>query len=267
MILEQDISGRQELGNRYRQEDDYAFCEFIDEDGTGGLLMVLADGMGGHQAGQEASACAVRGAIEGFLSSKGAVVKRLAEALYAANDAIKMRIEACPDDRGMGTTLVVYCLTRCGLDYVSVGDSKLYHLRSGSLRRLNQDQTMASYFDGLAASGKMSLEEAQNHPERKSLSMALQGAPLSIEDCSLTPLALEAGDMIFAASDGIATLSDASIGEILMRNRDKMASSALIDLLDAVLAVGRRNQDNATVTLVKLSADWQDSLSLGYAAK
>ena len=136
---------------------------------------------------------------------------RLDEALKLANAAIGRCVEENPALNGMGCTLIGAAFGPAGVEWVSVGDSPLFLVRQGEIVLLNEDHSLAPEIDKLAAAGKMSWEDAQADPRRHFLRSALTGAEIDLIDRSRRPLALEPGDVVILASDGIHTLSQPDI--------------------------------------------------------
>jgi protein phosphatase len=220
----------------------------------GALLAVLADGMGGHVGGALASGLACRFFHVGFARSEGDdVPARLAEALALADAAIAARTAEDRKLRGMGCTLVGIAL-RPGpdrLEWVSVGDSPLYLVRrSGAILRLNEDHSLAPEIDRLAETGALTWEEARVHPQRHVLRSALTGTEIEMIDRSRQPLALEPGDSVVLASDGIHTLPEADIARLTAAAATPDAAAR--SLLAAVEAAGAPYQDNTTVVVVRV---------------
>jgi PPM family protein phosphatase len=253
MIAEKNFAGRQSRGARDLQEDAYAFSEIIDPAGDhSGILMVIADGMGGHKAGERASEVALKSFIVAFHGASGTVAKRLNKALTAANDAIAGELEREPELEGMGTTLVGAAVTSAGVEWISVGDSPLYLSRGQSLTRLNEDHSLRPLLREMAEQGKIrALETAKS---RNVLRAALAGGEIALIDRSPKPVPLQADDLILAATDGIQTLSDDMIAEICAREAAADASVLAIRLIDAVLDAGVLKQDNTTVAVVRPGA-------------
>ena len=136
MLAEKDFAGRQSRGMRPSQEDSYAFSEIIDPAGRAiGLLVVLADGMGGHTAGERASELAVKNCTAEFHQDNGEILHRLGRGLTAANASIAAEMEHNLALDGMGTTLLAAAMTDAGLEWISVGDSPLYLWRDRHLNR------------------------------------------------------------------------------------------------------------------------------------
>jgi protein phosphatase len=220
---------------------------------AGGLAAVLADGMGGHAGGAVASEAASTRFLEAFSAASGDQHGRLAEALDLANAAIADRAACRQDLRGMGCTLVGAAFGPASLDWISVGDSPLYLVRGGGIVRLNQDHSLAPEIDRLVASGRMSEDRGRIDPRRHVLRSALMGSEIELIDRSQTPLALEAGDVVILASDGIHTISEPEIARVAAAAATPDAAAGA--LIAAVAAAGDPHQDNTTVVVVRVSQD------------
>lgn len=250
MIPGRQFAAGQIQGSRPYQEDYFGFASTLHESDyrPSGLLMVLADGMGGHAGGDHASSVAVECFIETYEKGKGDEVERLEAGLKLANDKIRADIEADENLEGMGCTLVAVAFTEDGMVWVSVGDSPLWLYRDGKLRKLNADHSMAPLIAREVENGKMSAEEAAVHPQRNALRSALVGEEIPLVDLRETPLRLRDGDKIVLASDGVETLSHDELCSILSEELDAHRLSQ--NILKAVEAKARRGQDNATVMVV-----------------
>ena len=219
------------------------------------LAAVLADGMGGHAGGALASGLACKFFLHGFTSSSGDIPARLQEALELANDAIAKEVAENPALSGMGCTLVGAAFGTSGLEWVSVGDSPLFLVREGEIVLLNEDHSLAPEIDKLAAAGRMSWEEAKADPRRHFLRSALTGHDIDLLDRSRRPLALQPGDVVIIASDGIHTLGHAEILSVAQDSEAGSAEDLAEALLAAVAAAGDAYQDNTTVVVVRGSGD------------
>jgi serine/threonine protein phosphatase PrpC len=236
-------------GRRALQED--AVIGHV-EDGAAEGLIALADGCGGHARGDLASNIAAEVALRAFRRSEGTVPARLREAAEAANLAVYAKAQTAPDLEGMSTTLLLAHVDGPEIHWVSVGDSPLYLLRAGRLERLNATHSLARHLDILVDMGEMAPEEAAGHPARATLTSALGGAEIEEIDCPEEPVEAGPGDVLMAASDGLLTLPERAIAQLLS---DGEASAAtLVDrLLDAVAEAGADEQDNTSVAVVRLS--------------
>jgi serine/threonine protein phosphatase PrpC len=238
---------RASQGARSYQEDAASVVE-----GAGGLTAVLADGMGGHAGGALASNLACKFFLHAFATAQGTTPEKLSESLDLANAAIAHEVHDNPSLNGMGCTLVGVVFGADGVEWVSVGDSPLFLLRKGEIVVLNEDHSLAPEIDKLAAMGKISWEAARNDHRRHFLRSALTGGEMELIDRSHRPLALQPGDTVLLASDGIHTLSHADIAKVVSANSDPAAAAAA--LLSAVEAAGDTAQDNTTVIVVQAGA-------------
>jgi serine/threonine protein phosphatase PrpC len=237
---------RASQGARSYQED-----AALVREGGGGLIAILADGMGGHAGGAVASDVATTSFLEGYLAAGGDARVCLAEALASANAAIRDAAIARPALRGMGCTLVGLAFTAASVDWISVGDSPLYLLRHGEISRLNEDHSLAPEIDRWAELGHISWAAAQADPSRHVLRSALTGSTIEMIDRPRAPLPLKPADTIILASDGIHSLSEADIARIVTAGAT--ADAAAEALLTAVAAVDDPHQDNTTVVMVRLT--------------
>ena len=238
-------------GARPYQEDDFQMELFPKGDPDGcDLLMVLADGMGGHRGGAEASRLAVLTVVETFRQVEGGVDARLRASLDAANAAVGCGAAENPGFAGMGCTLVACVVTDDEtVHWISVGDSPLWRLRAGrggddgGMERLNADHSMRPVLADLVRLGRMTQEEAGGGGHQ--LRSAVTGEELTLVDAGAAPVPLVAGDRIALASDGLETLSDEEI--LRLADPSRTPKAIVTDLLEAVEAVGTPSQDNATI--------------------
>lgn len=219
------------------------------------LCAVLADGMGGHAGGALASSTACRVFLAAFESSSGKMPARLYEALQIANLAIAECVENKPRLAGMGCTLVGTSFGPEGLEWVSVGDSPLFLVRGSEIEPLNEDHSMAPEIDKLAEAGRISWEEARNDSRRHFLRSAVTGTAIEMVDRSRRPLALETGDIVVLASDGIHTLTQPAIHAVVTRHAAEPAGVIADALIRAVLDEADDHQDNTSVIVVRVLAD------------
>ena len=250
MIPGRQFAARQIKGARDYQEDDYGYFSALDEKDyrPRDLLMVLADGMGGHNGGAHASGVAVGKFIETFTALEGEVAGRLAKGLDVSNDTIRVESKKDPELLGMGCTLVGVFFDKGGIEWISVGDSPLWLYRDGKLTQINEDHSMAPIIASQVETGELTAEEAAIHPHRNALRSALVGEDIPLIDMSGGPLALQDGDKVILASDGLQTLTDEEIAEVVAADED--AHSLAEILIDAVEAKRKRGQDNTTVMVV-----------------
>lgn len=241
-------------GSRSRQEDDYGVFELPPELEAGDLLLVLADGMGGEQAGARASALAVRGFVDAYdTATAAAIPDRLEQTLARVNERMARDVASDPYGlHGMGCTLLAVVLTEEGLYWISVGDSPLWLWRRGRLHRLNQDHAYRSILAQQVDMGEISTAEAARHPDRNALISAVTGAELELVDVSRQAYPLKSNDQVLLASDGLLTLDEKEIATVLSRARAD--NHPCQQLLAAVAEHRNLHQDNVTVLWVRSAA-------------
>ena len=238
----------QSIGKRDYQEDSFGLLDDRGDRGEHAVLLV-ADGMGGHVGGAIASDLLCKTFVEAYPRASGTIVERLRMCLDEANGAIAAAVDENPALASMGSTLVAAVVSSEGLHWISVGDSPLWLFREGQLERLNADHSMASELAELVAEGRMTAEEAAQDPRRNLLNSAVMGYGIEMIDVSEQPVAVEKGDRVVLASDGLLTLSEQEIAEILEKTRDASLEDSAAALIQAVEEAGHPYQDNTTVLL------------------
>jgi PPM family protein phosphatase len=229
--FERTDTGRQRRGN----EDAYF---------SRAPLFAVADGMGGAQAGEVASRLAVEVLEQGLPEGSGSIEERLRARVREANARINAVGEADDQRAGMGTTLTVAYVGEDELTVAHVGDSRLYRLRADALERLTDDHTLV---DELVRQGKLTPEEADEHPQRSIITRAL-GPEAGVEADSRTWPARD-GDLYLICSDGLTSMvEEARIGELLAGSPTLAAAARA--LIEAANEAGGR--DNITVVLFRL---------------
>lgn len=217
----------------------------------GKLVAVLADGMGGHTGGALASRMVCEGFINCIARQDGTIAEGLRDALIEANGAVAKKVASDPVLSGMGSTVIGAFFSPDGLEWVSVGDSPLLLYRRGEVALLNEDHSLAPELDRLAASGRITQEQARRDPRRHMLRSAVTGEDLDLVDQSRKPLQLEPGDYVILASDGVQTLEPSEIERIVAAYADDGADAVASALIRAVEALRDPHQDNATVVVVR----------------
>ena len=248
------LAGGRIAGARPYQEDDYRIVAVGDrEQEDCDFLMVLADGMGGHRGGAEASRVAVAAFVTEFAEAEGTVDSRLRRALDAANSAVGVRAAGDSRLEGMGCTLVGCAVTdQEEAHWISVGDSPLWCVRGGdggqsAMTRLNDDHSMRPVLEALVRQGQLEEDEVASGSHQ--LRSAVVGEHLPLVDEGQPPVRLGAGDRLVLASDGLETLSE---DEILRRCAGPGDAADIVrDLLSSVEALDRPHQDNATVLVYR----------------
>ena len=215
------------------------------------ILAILADGMGGHVGGSEASKTACNAFAESFAGAEGKTEERLDRALDAANEAIVTAIHKRPELAGMGCTLIGVSLSAEALNWVSVGDSLLYLFSEGTLTHINENHSLGPMLDKMAEEGEITPEQAAEDPRRHHLLSAIMGTELEFVDLSQIEGPRQPGDIILLASDGIESLSHDDISDIVKAEKDEDAGNIADALLSAVNNAGHPYQDNTTLVVMR----------------
>jgi PPM family protein phosphatase len=205
-----------------------------------GSLALVADGMGGHAAGEVASALAADVIRRLYYDLNGPVPKVLSAAFTAANRAILEYAAEHPECRGMGTTCTVLAFRDREVWLGHIGDSRAYLLRDGEFIQLSEDQTLVAK---LVSDGTLTQEQANHSPMQNVILQAL-GTSLQMKPIiGAKGLPLEFGDVLVLCSDGVSGLvSDAKIAELAGRLAPQEACDALI-----AAALGAGGHDNASL--------------------
>ncbi|KHQ50829.1 PP2C family protein-serine/threonine phosphatase [Mameliella alba] len=251
--LATDAASGQFLGLRSRQED--AMIAQFPEGGLPGLA-VLSDGMGGHDDGDLASRILVSEMFaELYLAAARASSQGdpgFRTALDSANARLKQHIDAECISADTGGTLVALRVDAAGLRWLSVGDSPLYLFRDGALRRLNVLHSMGAQLDLMSERGAITPEAARTHPHRHCLTSAVTGQSVPLVDCPAEALALEPGDIVLLASDGLNVLDEGEIAQILRRRPATESAALTRALLAAVEAKKADQQDNVSLVVIRM---------------
>jgi PPM family protein phosphatase len=211
-----------------------------------GSLMLVADGMGGHAAGEVASELAATTVRRVFYELPGSSVPEvLASAFMAANRAILDWSESNPECKGMGTTCTAIAIRDGEAWLAHVGDSRAYHWRDGAMTQLSDDQTLVAQ---MVREGKLTPEEALTSPMSNVILQAL-GSHAEIRPMVWSdPIQLAAGDILILCTDGLTgVVSDATIAQQVERLPPDEACEALIR---AALAAGA--PDNVSVGVFRM---------------
>lgn len=247
-MIRLEIGSTSEVGQvREANEDSY-----LAADG----LAVVADGMGGHRAGEVASAATVEilSAVEGNRS-----LDDMVRAVHRANRKISEQSAQDPDLLGMGTTVCVVGLVRRDdrdeVAVLNVGDSRVYLLAGGAMTQLTEDHSLV---ETLLQEGRITAEDAEDHPQKNVLTRALGVEPLVVVDAWL--LEPREGDRLLLCSDGLTNeIDDNRISEILgAQDEPDVVSRRLVAEADA--AGGR---DNITAVVVEVAGSGTESAPVG----
>jgi serine/threonine protein phosphatase PrpC len=227
---------------RYAARSDVGLVRSNNEDSVyaGARLLALADGMGGHAAGEVASQLVI--AALAHLDDDepgGDLLAKLDAAIRSGNSAIAAQVEMEPDLEGMGTTLtaILFAGNRIGLAHI--GDSRGYLLRDGELTQITKDDT---FVQTLVDEGRITREEAHSHPQRSLIMRALTGHEV---EPTLTMREVRTGDRYLLCSDG---LSDPVSDETIL---DALQIPDVTDSADRLIELALRGggPDNVTVVV------------------
>ncbi len=228
-------AARSDVGRVRERNEDFYYAD--------GRLFVVADGMGGHAAGEVASSAAV----EEFLRCERAhrdldPLRRLRGCLQAANRALLDMAREDPGLKGMGTTMTVMLLDN-GAYLGHVGDSRAYLVREGELLPLTRDHSLV---EKLVREGLLTPREARRHPRRNVILRALGLTPDLSAD--LVRVDVQPGDRILLCTDGLTSHLEEKELALLLREEDLEECAARL----VEEANSRGGEDNITVVLVEL---------------
>ncbi|MBN4053421.1 serine/threonine-protein phosphatase [Haliea sp. AH-315-K21] len=250
-----DSGWGQIIGTRKSQQDHAVIVNWP----TGFALSILADGMGGHAGGAEASHLVVDTFRQSFVdSTESNIRQRFLEGLSAANLAVYEHAKNNPELEGMGSTFLAVTFDGSAIQWISVGDSPLWLFRDGEIRQINENHSMAAVLAKQVEEGLISKEEAASSPERSQLLDAVLGKDIKMVDAPEEALQVQNGDIIILASDGVETCSLEELQELLTSETQDAASSAkqiVAKILTKVEEHQRKSQDNSTVNVLRILND------------
>ena len=232
-----------DVGQKRKMNQDYVFAS---ADPVGNLpnLFVVADGMGGHNAGDYASSHAVGIVVEEIREDADSnPVKVIRHAIESANTEIITQAQKDEKLRGMGTTMVAATIVGHYAYVANVGDSRLY-VAGEQIQQITKDHSLVQE---MVRMGELNAEEARNHPDKNIITRAL-GAERTV-DVDFFDLKLEPGNVVLMCSDGLSNMvEDDRIGEIISdTDRD------LQERGQALISEANRNggKDNIAIVLIE----------------
>ena len=250
MALEFELAGSQIDGARDYQEDAFLITHLTDANGRPSALVVIADGMGGHAAGNVASNMAVQ-AFNKHVSANYPTENPseiLEQSVVKANNSIKETVAETPALAGMGCTMVAAILEDGKMWWASVGDSHCYLVRDRELTKKNADHSYGGFLDRMEADGTP--VEPEPGLSRNMLMSAITGEDINEIDVPANPFELQAGDRIILCSDGLDALS---AGKIIQYSEWSEATKECADaLMTAVEEANMPRQDNTTAVVVNV---------------
>ncbi len=220
-------AGKSDKGKLRKANEDFFACQKIKGDE---YLFVVADGMGGHQAGDVASKLGTETFIRRYNELREAntpIPEALRESISTANEEILEKATADLKKRGMGTTFSAVVLADMKAHIVHVGDSRIYITRDNEIVRLTTDHT---FVEKMVEEGRLTEEEARDHPQKNILYMSL-GARLSFAPELSESFNLKKGDILALCSDGLNNMvTDVQIKEYVTNHPPQKAVEKLIKL-------------------------------------
>ena len=236
------------VGTRKYQQDSYGCIET-----PAGCLAVVCDGMGGLQGGERASGLSVQTLLNDYIKiSTGDLHSFFYKEAVKLDDLVYKITDENGDLLGAGTTIVAVHIKENLINWLSVGDSKIYIIRNNAMQCIVREHNYRMMLDELYASGKITLEKYRSEEGRaEALTSFLGIGNVSLIDLSETPAELMEGDIILLCSDGLyKSLSDDKILAIILDNFFDMQRAA-DELTSSALAYAAKGQDNTTVVLVR----------------
>jgi len=228
------FAGRSEIGHVRKNNEDSGYASTD--------LLVVADGMGGHSAGELASAATVAAVVAACASSTQVdeLLPLLSDAVITSGEYIADVVSGNRELTGMGTTLTAIAMREDRIAMAHVGDSRAYLMRDGELVQISRDHT---YVQSLVDSGEITSAEAAVHPRRNLLMRAIDGIHAVEVDLSVREARL--GDRVLLCSDGLCgVISDEEIANAMQLSDP---TQSVTELIDQVLAAGA--PDNVTVII------------------
>ena len=229
---------------RYAARSDRGLVRSNNEDSVyaGARLLALADGMGGHAAGEVASQLMIEALAHLDDDEPGNdLLGKLEAATRQGNSAIADQVEEEPELDGMGTTLTAILFAGNKLGLVHIGDSRAYLLRDGELTQITRDDT---FVQSLVDEGRITAEQAHSHPQRSLIMRALTGNEI---EPTLTVREARAGDRYLLCSDGLSdVVSDETIANTMREGMQDECADRLIEL-----ALRSGGPDNVTVVVAE----------------
>ncbi len=239
-----------DIGRKRQLNQDYVFSS-SSPIGNMPNLFIVADGMGGHKAGDYASRYTVE-TIEkeikaSFEKNPSIIIKK---AIKTANKEIRQRAAEDPNLMGMGTTVVVATVIGKYLQVANVGDSRLYVINGSEIKQITRDHSLV---EEMVRLGGIRREDARLHPDKNIITRAI-GAKEEV-DVDFFTIELRQGDTILMCSDGLTNMvEDQEIVRILHENRK---DKTLVDTAQALIDAANENggKDNIGIVLVKPFAE------------
>ena len=233
-----------DIGEKRRINQDYVFCE-VNSIGNLPNLFIVADGMGGHNAGDYASRFCVEFFTEHIKNSDiTSPIALIEEAITVTNDKLYEKSKQQADYEGMGTTFVAATICDNVMYVANIGDSRLYVI-SNEIIQITEDHSLVQ---AMVKTGELDKDEAKSHPNKNIITRALGTNETAQPD--FFEVELDEGDIVLLCSDGLTNmLNDETIEKIIRENADNLQTATEILVKQANENGGK---DNITVIIVKV---------------
>jgi serine/threonine protein phosphatase PrpC len=233
-----------DIGEKRRINQDYVFCE-VNAIGNLPNLFIVADGMGGHNAGDYASRFCVEFFTEHIRNSDiTSPIALIEEAITVTNDKLYEKSKQQADYEGMGTTFVAATICDNVMYVANIGDSRLYVI-SNEIIQITEDHSLVQ---AMVKTGELDKDEAKSHPNKNIITRALGTNETAQPD--FFEVELDEGDIVLLCSDGLTNmLNDETIEKIIRENADNLQAATEILVKQANENGGK---DNITVIIVKV---------------
>jgi len=237
------ISSATSTGKIRAVNEDSFFVSDARDASSNAVLAVVADGMGGHNAGEVASAEAVNVFKNSTFSADSDPKIVLLDAIECANDVIYKMSQRSPKLHGMGTTVTACVISDNKVTAAQVGDSRLYLIKDGTLTQITSDHSLVEM---LVARGSITKEDAKNHPQKNVITRAI-GTESSVQ-ADIYEFEIEHDDILLLCSDGLVNMVDDEKILSIITETEKFEELAGILVNEAENEGGL---DNITVILIK----------------
>jgi protein phosphatase len=232
-----------DVGQKREINQDYIYCN---ENAVGALpnLFIVADGMGGHNAGDFASRFCVENMVEALqVSSEKTIIGMIENAITETNEKLILRSKEKEDLEGMGTTLVLATILEHIMYVANIGDSRLY-LINDTIKQITQDHSLV---EEMVKTGELKKEEARFHPKKNIITRAIGANNKVIPD--FFEISVKEDDIILLCSDGLSNmLEDQELYQIVHQYKDDLKKAVEVLLQRANECGGK---DNIAVVLVQ----------------
>ena len=244
--MEIHFFGKSDVGRVRSGNEDFFLSQKISDQE---YLFIVADGMGGHQAGDVASRLASQSVAESYrmLRKKGIpIMESLEAAVKKANATVLKKAASDTSKRGMGTTFSAVVLADMKATIIHIGDSRIYLIRKNKLKKLTTDHT---FVEKLVEDGRISAEEAKDHPQKNVLYMSL-GVREGFMPEKVGDVDIENGDVLLMCTDGLSNMvSEDYFKEYALAYYPEEAVEALVRLANS-----QGGLDNITVQIIRVGS-------------